>query len=415
MGESEPLPQEPTENVRRDLGRYELVAHLASGGMAEVFLARLRDNAKPVCIKRVLPEFAHDEAYRQMFLNEGKLALLLRHPNLIAATELAEDNEQPFLVMDYVDGETLASVQRRFAQRGDRLPEHMIAYIMRDAAAGLHAAHTLLSPDGEPLMVVHRDVSPQNILVGYDGRVRVIDFGVANARTSIPHIEGPAVKGKFGYMAPEQLEGGALDARTDIFGLGVVLYELLTSARLYPGDDPLEMLKTVCLRPIVRPRDLVPVHEDLDRATMRSLEKSRNDRFATAQEFCDAMAPFVADETRCREDLSALMHREFAARLAQKNELVHGALPPGDTILMRPRISSMPVTAPRDSSSRDGAREVPSYVPSLQGPTNSDPPTSVVARKKAEESTGDSFAYVKVVVAVIVVVLVLWRLFAERS
>jgi eukaryotic-like serine/threonine-protein kinase len=222
--------------VPTSMGRYEIVATLASGGMAEILLARL-DGAegfqRPVVVKRILPQLARTRSYRDMFVDEARIVAGIRHPNVVQVHELGQQDDELFLVMEYLDGESLGSLMRRLWSRGRRMDRDVAAWVVAEACAGLHAAHELTDEDGLPRNLVHRDVSPHNVFLGYQGGVKVLDFGIAQASERITKTETGQVKGKFEYMSPEQIQSRPLDRRADVFALGVLLYELTTARRLF--------------------------------------------------------------------------------------------------------------------------------------------------------------------------------------
>ena len=223
---------------RIEIGRYVLHAELASGGMATVFLGRLLGQAgfaRTVAIKRSHPGFAKDPEFVSMFLDEARIAARIRHPNVVPVLDVEARDGELFLVMDYVHGESLARLWRSCA--GTPIDPAIAGRIAADMLYGLHAAHQAKNERGELLHVVHRDVSPQNVLVGADGTSRVTDFGIAKAQNRIQTTHEGQLKGKLSYMAPEQLEERPVDARTDVYAATVVLWELLTARRLHTSAD----------------------------------------------------------------------------------------------------------------------------------------------------------------------------------
>jgi serine/threonine protein kinase len=216
------------------LGRYTLDSKLAVGGMAEVFLATQsgpRGFEKVCVVKRMLPHLADEENFVRMFLDEARLAAQLNHPGIAQIFDFGEVNGSYFLAMEYVPGDSLRKIVKDHGRRGAFIPPAYCARMVADAAAALHYAHNAVGTNGQPLKVIHRDVSPQNILLGSTGVVKLIDFGVAKARSATQKTAEGLVKGKFAYMSPEQIRGQPLDQRSDIFSLGLVLYELLATRR----------------------------------------------------------------------------------------------------------------------------------------------------------------------------------------
>ncbi len=275
------------------LGRYELHGAVARGGMATVYVARMSGAAgfsRTVAIKRLHPHLAADPTFAGMFVDEARLAARIRHPNVVDTLDVVAEGEELFLVMAFVLGETLSKLVRAATARGIRLPATVVSNIAIGALEGLHAAHEATNEQGEPLGIVHRDVSPQNILVGADGVARVIDFGVAKAAGRMQETEGGELKGKLAYMAPEQLTRRPVDRRCDVFAMGVVLWEALTSRRLFAGDDAASTLYAVLNEPVPAPSTVAPdLPPALDAVVLRALERDPAMRFATAREMSRAL------------------------------------------------------------------------------------------------------------------------------
>lgn len=275
------------------LGRYELHGAIARGGMATVYVARMSGAAgfaRTVAVKRLHPHLAADPTFSAMFVDEARLAARIRHPNVIDTLDVVAEGGELFLVMDFVLGETLAKLVRACGLRQLHMPAAVVSSIVIGALEGLHAAHEATNERGEPLGIVHRDISPQNILVARDGVARVLDFGVAKAAGRIQETEGGELKGKLAYMAPEQLTRKDIDRRCDIFAMGIVLWEAITSKRLFAGDDAASTLYAVMNEPIVPPSTLVPgVPPAIDEVVLKALERDPSRRYATAQEMALAL------------------------------------------------------------------------------------------------------------------------------
>ncbi len=242
-------------------GRYELLRKIASGGMGQVYLARTSSSQgfeKLVVIKRILPHLVEDEEFLTMFLDEARLSARLNHPNLVQIFELGEANHSHYLAMEYVPGEDLRRLETAARKRRQLLPVGLVCRIIADAAAGLDYAHKVKDAQGKPLGLVHRDVSPQNILVGFDGGVKLIDFGVAKAAGRVQHTATGILKGKYPYMSPEQVEGRSIDLRSDLFALGIVFWEALTSQRLFKSESDLQTMRMISDCQIAAPRQLRP-------------------------------------------------------------------------------------------------------------------------------------------------------------
>ena len=302
---------------------------LATGGMAEIFLAKLQGPEgfeRVVVLKRVLPHLARQDQFRQMFLDEARVVSAIAHSNVVQVHELGEDGADLFLVMEYVAGESLTSLLVRLAKRQAPLSPAAAAYIVAEAAAGLHAAHELESPSGEKLGVVHRDVSPHNLMVGYDGSVKVLDFGIAKSSEASQQTASGVLKGKFAYMAPEQYLGHPIDRRTDIFALGTVLWEAVSSRRLFAKGSDGATFRAVCDQPIPRLREVVSdAPEGLDAICARALARDPADRFATAAAMRRALIETmrdVAPTAHPAEEIESLMEAHFAERRDEKREMV---------------------------------------------------------------------------------------------
>jgi hypothetical protein len=324
------------------IGRYEILGPLATGGMAEILLARLVGPSgfeRIVVLKRILPHFASSSAFVKMFLDEARIAAAIRHANVVDVHELGHEGSELYLAMEYLEGESLAGLQRRLRARGERLPPAIAAYVVAAACAGLHAAHELNDAEGRPLELVHRDVSPQNLFVGYDGSVKVLDFGIALARDRLTETETGALKGKIGYMSPEQVAAEPLDRRSDVFALGIVLYECLTARRLFRRESQVETIRAIAEQPIQRPTTIDPdVPPALEAVAMRALERDRVQRYASAADMRRALidAMRVVDPERIPQDaLAEIMQRAFPERMHEKSAM-----------LSRVRAGSAPVALP---------------------------------------------------------------------
>jgi eukaryotic-like serine/threonine-protein kinase len=289
----QPFPAPPAPVPPRIIGRYALYAEIAAGGMATVHFGRLVGAvgfSRTVAIKRLHPQFAKDPDFVTMFLDEARLAARVVHPNVVTTIDVVPIDDEVFLVMEYVHGEALSKLIRAARRSGGLVPPPIASAIMSGALHGLHAAHEAKSERGEPLNIVHRDVSPQNILVGLDGVARVLDFGVAKAAMRAQSTRDGQMKGKVSYMAPEQLRGKGVDRRTDIFAAGIVLWETLTGRRLFDGDDPGEVLTKLLEARIPSPSEVEPrVPTELDTVVMRALDRDAEARFATARDFAIAL------------------------------------------------------------------------------------------------------------------------------
>jgi eukaryotic-like serine/threonine-protein kinase len=274
------------------LGRYSVFAELASGGMATVYLGRMTGAAgfgRTVAIKRLHPHLARDPEFVSMFLDEARLAARVQHPNVVPTLDVVTTDNELFLVLEYVKGESLGGLVRASRAVGRSIPIPVVLSIAVGLLNGLHAAHEAKDEQGQPLNIVHRDVSPQNVLVGADGVARVLDFGVAKASTRLQTTRDGQIKGKIAYMAPEQIAGNAT-RQSDVYAAGVVLWEALALQRLFTGENEAALLKAVIMPNVQPPSAFNPdVSPDLDRIVMKALAADPVERFANAREMAEAL------------------------------------------------------------------------------------------------------------------------------
>ena len=281
------------------LGRYEIIKPLARGGMAELLLARttgMQAFERHVAIKRIRQDLAGDEKFIRMFLDEARLAASLHHHNIVQVYDVGEADGTYFFAMEYVHGEDLRTVIYKVRDRGEQVPLELVCAIVIAAAAGLHHAHEQLGPNLKPLGLVHRDVSPGNILIGFDGSVKLVDFGLAKAALRSVQTRTGSLKGKAGYMSPEQCRGLVLDRRSDVFALGIVLYELATARRLFKSDNDFLTMSAIVQGDVPPPSTHRPgLSRAIDDITMRALAKDPAARFQTADELRGALERFMLD------------------------------------------------------------------------------------------------------------------------
>jgi len=281
------------------IGRFKVLRYVATGGMADIYLVRATGIAgfeKTLVLKRIRPDHASEPQFIEMFLDEARLAATLDHPNIVHVHDIGEADGSYFFTMEYVHGESVLEIQRAVRRKAQPLGLPAALAIVGGAAAGLHFAHDK-KRGGQPLGIVHRDVSPSNVLVTFDGGVKVVDFGIAKAAARLTETSAGTVKGKYGYMSPEQCRGGAIDRRSDIFELGILLFEVTTGHVLFPGDNEFEVVHKVCNEPLPRPSSLVAGYPAaLEAIVLRALERDPDKRFATARELEQALAGFARDE-----------------------------------------------------------------------------------------------------------------------
>jgi len=277
------------------VGRYEVLRTVARGGMAELLLAKAGGShgfAKQVVLKRIHPHLADDPGFVEMFLDEARLAAQLDHPNVVSVFDLGEEDGETFFAMEYLRG---ADVRRLLEHADGSLPlEHAIA-IGIGIAAGLHHAHTRVGLDGVPLAVIHRDVSPTNVIVTYEGAVKVVDFGIAKATSNQRHTRQSRIKGKIAYMSPEQCAGSSVDARSDVFSLGSVLYEMTTGARPFSADGEFAVMNAIVNGTVTPPsKHLRGYPRALQTIVMRAMARDPADRYASADELRQDLEAFAS-------------------------------------------------------------------------------------------------------------------------
>ncbi|MEI9950161.1 MAG: serine/threonine-protein kinase [Pseudomonadota bacterium] len=314
------------------LGHYELLTRLGRGGMASVWVARERapvsGKQRLVAVKAMLPELARHSDFRAMFLGEGQIVRSIDHPNVVKVHEVSEDRGILYMAMEWVEGDSLRTVIKE-AKRRRAIPAEMAVKIIADTAAGLHAAHELRGWDGELRNIVHCDISPHNILVGLDGQAKLVDFGVANATAHSELEAGDRIKGKFGYMSPEQASAGKIDRRSDVFALGIVLYELTTGERLFRGDDAAHTLELVKSGRIPPPQEVYAKYpEGLAVIVKRALTRNVSERFQTAAEFRDALEHYLKAERIMVSPagVGQLVKRVLGPRIEQQRQALREAL-----------------------------------------------------------------------------------------
>jgi serine/threonine-protein kinase len=339
--------------------------------MATVWVGRESSDVgdRLVAVKAMLPELAQRPEFRTMFLEEGQIVRSIDHPNVVQVHEVGEDQGVLYMAMEWVQGDSLRAVHREARKRGP-IPTELAVRIIADTAAGLHAAHQLRGWDGELRNLVHCDVSPHNILVGTDGRSRLVDFGVANGILHGDPDGNDKVKGKFGYMSPEQARGEAVDRRSDVFSLGIVLYELTTGERLFQGETPAHTLRMVSAGRVPNPARMVQGYsETLATIVMTALEKDVERRYQTAEELEVALEQWLVDERMLvsQASIGQLVRRVLGGRLAQQHDQIRAALVKADGML---RAGLVPESDPQASRPFERLSEPPSQSSAGGGPFN---------------------------------------------
>jgi serine/threonine-protein kinase len=313
------VPQSPEGAIPEGsiLDKYRLIAELGHGGMAEVFLAVASGPAgfnKLVVIKQIRAELADDPEFLNMFLDEARLAARLSHPNVVQTNEVGHIGNRYFIAMEYLDGQPLNRILQRFKRDNAGMPLGMHIRILIDVLAGLHHAHELADYDGTPLEVVHRDVSPHNVFVTYDGQIKVVDFGIAKAMNSSSETRAGVIKGKVAYMSPEQARGDKVDRRSDIFAVGVMFWEAMTGQRLWKGLTDVAMLHRIIKGDIPSPKTIKgDLPDKMAEICMKALAPNREERFESAADFQSALEDLLTEmgERIAVRDIGKLVAKTF--------------------------------------------------------------------------------------------------------
>lgn len=301
----------------RKLGRYELLRRIAEGGMGEIYLARQRGAGgfeKSLIIKTILPHLANSEEFIEKFLDEGRTVVQLVHGNIVPVFDMGEEDGEYFIAMEYIPGRDLRDIQKRLAKISKTMPVELAIYIVSEFCKGLDYAHRKVDEDGDSLEIVHRDVSPSNILISKEGEVKLIDFGIARATSRLGKTVTGRIQGKFCYMSPEQASGKFLDGRSDLFSTGVVLYELLTGHRPFEGESDLESLDLVRRCEFDLPSTFNhEVDEEIDAIVLKALSKDMQDRYENVDEFQGALLQCLYSQGRgpSSKDLGDFLRRIF--------------------------------------------------------------------------------------------------------
>jgi serine/threonine protein kinase len=375
------------------LGKYELLEKIAEGGMGELFRARSTgpgDFERIVAVKRIRASMVQEERSRQMFIEEAKIASFVSHPNLVHLYDFGGDGDSLYLVMELVEGRDLAKIQSRCRQNRDPLRIPLAVRIAAQVAEGLDYLHRL-SHRGQPLQLVHRDVSPQNVLVSFDGVVKLTDFGIARMHRTEPVTQVGVLKGKMGYMTPEQLSEVPVDGRADIFCLGIVLWEMLTGGRLFQGSSDAQILEQVLHKRIPLPSTLnVDVPRALDRIVMRALERDRTRRFDRAGDMAhalNALEGFVATDLELGQELRRYFPDEATL------------LPSAATPEPRTESVSTSLDRPEPAAPATTAREGGAAVPARQPPPA--PPATVEKAIRPKPVASRSYAWAALAVPLV--------------
>lgn len=360
-------PELPRNLAGRQLGRYEVLTQLASGGMAAVYVARALGVAgfeRLVAIKVLHPHLAYEEEFISMFLDEARLAARIRHPNVVPTLDISDtEGDGFFLVMEFIEGDHFGSLLGMAARGGKRLGAQVVSRVVLDALGGLSAAHRLKDERGQPLRLVHRDVSPHNVMVGADGIGRLTDFGVAKAEKRLSSTRAGQFKGKLAYMANEQAATGFADQRSDLFSMGIILWEALTGRRLFRGENNAATLNKILQERILAPSELWPDLEPYDEVLAKALDRDPEKRFQSADDMAAAL------EEAARADQGVASAREVAATVAhwlgEKLEAQRERVRESIDRLGRSDYSEAAIPVPMESSA-SAMRGRPMLVPSSE-------------------------------------------------
>jgi eukaryotic-like serine/threonine-protein kinase len=389
---------EPPGAAPARLGRYELLARLATGGMGEIFLARLEGAAgfeKLFVVKRILPHLAGDARFRAMLIAEARIASMMTHANICHVYELEETDGQLYIVMEYLEGSTMLPLLRKLSKEGAALDFGFIGGVLQQAADGLHYAHELKDRSGEYLGIVHRDISPSNIFLTDAGVVKVLDFGIAKVKNASSQTQTGTVKGKYAYMAPEQLRGYAVDRRADVFALGVVMYEMLALRRLFQRKTDYLTFRAVMEQPIIDIRHYrTDCPDALATAVLRALDRDPERRFETARLFGTAVLDAIGMQRRpwSQGEISDFLSAHFADEIRQRSVQIANAVHAGTRksmpqIAMPDDETELDDQAPDFSPVDSESSETPVDIRHLRGP--SDEHTAVNDRRSQIAGGGD--------------------------
>jgi len=382
-------------------GKYYLLERINIGGMAEVFRAKafgVEGFERLVAVKRILPNIAEDKEFIRMFIEEAKLSVQLNHANIAQIFDLGVVDGSYYIALEHVHGRDLRVLFDRCRQLGEAMPVAQACFVAMKVCEGLDYAHNKRDQAGRELALVHRDVSPQNILVSFEGEVKLIDFGIAKAAGTDPNAQGGVLKGKFGYMSPEQVRGQDVDRRSDVFSCGIVLYELLTGERLFVGESDFSTLEKVRNVEILPPSTYNrKIPEELERIVLKALSKDAEDRYQNAIDLHDELQAFVytAGEFYSRKDLAAWMKKTFGKEIEDetaKLESYRQLKPPAPSppAPPAPMVPAAPVASPDGDALPEASRAQPTQ--SARPPRK---PTQPVPASRAAKSTTGPVAAIK--------------------
>ena len=306
------------------IGKYEVLTRLAVGGMAELFLAFVTGPGgfrKYVAVKRILPHLRANQDFLRMFLDEARVSAMMSHSNIAQVFDLGQDGDSLYLVLEFVEGQDLAHVQRAARENERRLPIGFSCAAVRDLCLAMHYAHHFVSSSGTPAPVIHRDISPRNVMETYSGSTKVIDFGICKSRSTVEQTDADKRKGSWGYMSPEQVRGTPLDGRSDLFAAGVVLYELLVGQRLFTATEDATFIYKLLNAEIPPPHQLAPdVSLEISNVVMKALSREPADRWADGRALADAIEAASGAALFDEERRAVLMRELFASQIKRSEE-----------------------------------------------------------------------------------------------
>jgi serine/threonine protein kinase len=380
-------PGAPNDPV--PFGRYYLLGLIARGGMAEVYRAKTQVGQRQLLAVKVMrPQLARDAKFVDMFHREGKLAMLLRNRCIVETIELGQYDGRHYIAMEYIGGRDLTQVLRRCQETQQRIPVPHAVYIAARIAEGLHFAHTLSGADGRPLNIVNRDVSPSNVRLSYDGDVKLLDFGIAQALVKFTSEIG-ILKGKFSYMSPEQIRGMPLDARTDVFSTGIILHEMLTTEKLFRGDTEFALMEKVRKAEVPLPSDFNRrVTAELDAISVKALARDVADRYQTAAQLAADLDALIGsyrfDPKELRQFMRQLFRKEYAKEVEDTQMSLEASLSSGGMSMSSSRNPTSPQLPALSGTPTD-------TLPRLAGPAGSTASTSSAdpAEPSGPERDGD--------------------------
>jgi len=341
-------------------GKYRLVDRIAVGGMAEIFLAQQMEGEgleRPVVIKRIRPHLSKHSTFVKMFLNEARLAAQLNHPNIVQIHDLGKIGENYFIAMEYIFGRDMRKVIPKAEQLGIPFPMVYALRIASDVCAGLHYAHKKVDLYGNPLNIVHRDVTPENIFVSFDGTVKLLDFGIAKAANQVEQTRSGELKGKLSYMSPEQCYGRPLDCRSDIFSVGVVLYEWLTGFKLFTGESEVAVMRSITDGKIYAPSYFKSdIPEPVEAILMKALDKDRERRYQTAGEMRAAIDAFLNtyEFTPSPQHLSNFLRQLFHDELNEEQGRLKQTTSSDAVVALEDEVTPMSTNPVREGPSKEG-------------------------------------------------------------